>query len=136
MASPTINIPNLLPLTAPDLVCEVDLDPLARETINDLQNLEQDVLHILRETYGSNLDDINRGIGVISMLSGTTAPLATIANVIETQLVKDSRIDACKATLSQDGPGDFTLIVQVQVAAEVIGLSYSYNAINGLTVTP
>lgn len=125
-----------LPLTASDLVCVDDLDPLALETTSDLQNLEQDVLHILQETYGSNLDDINRGIGVPEMLSGSTVPLQTLPKVIDTQLTKDARIDKSKTTITQNSDQSFNLEIQVTVNSSVVPINVQFSAVNGLTLIP
>lgn len=121
-----------LPLTVPDLVCELDLDAQARETTTDLQTLSQDVLHVLLELVGSNLDDPDRGIGVDQYLSGTEDQLAALPSVIENQLEKDDRIDACSASLDQQADGSWILSIEVQVDGTVLGLQYGYVQGSGL----
>jgi len=121
-----------LPLTYPDLAAEVDLDANAAETTSDLQTLKQDVLHILEEPAGSNLDDPDRGIGLVQLLSGSTIPLTAIPGIIDGQLVKDDRIDASKTALTQEADSSFVLDIQVSVAGTVVGLGYSYSAVGGL----
>ncbi len=93
------NIPPVLPLTYADLVAIDDLDPLASETTSDLQTLAQDIYHILEEDPGSNLDDPERGVGVIRLLSGDTSVLQTLPHTIESELLKDDRIDQVNCTI-------------------------------------
>jgi hypothetical protein len=124
-----------LPLTYTDLVGLDDLDPTMSETTSDLQNLLQDVYHILLETLGSNLDDQNRGVGVYQYLSGTSVQLTSLPGVIETQLGGDNRIDAVSATLAAmtSGPYPYVLNLALTVDGSVINLSYGYSQNGGLT---
>lgn len=123
-----------LPLTAPDLVCEFDLDLFAGETTSDLQSLEQDVLHMLLEAPGSNLDDLTRGIGVVDMLGGPVADLATVPHRIEAALAKDDRIDSSTVTIRRDADDTIRLTLVIVVGADVLGLNYAYSADGGLQV--
>ena len=124
--------PQTLPLTYHDLVAVNDLDPLGRETQSDLETLEQDVLHILQEVLGSNLDDPDRGVGMSAVLNGSTVPLVSMAAVADSQLVKDTRVDSATTTITQTGTGAFTVLVVVAVAGSVIGLVYANTAAGGL----
>jgi hypothetical protein len=121
-----------LPLTIPDLVCEDDLDPFARETTSDLQSLEQDCLHVILEEPDSNLDDPGRGIGIAGLLSGTSVDLALAQSHIDSELQKDDRIDAVRSEVTDQGDGEFDLIIEIAVGAATLGLSYSYTASGGL----
>lgn len=128
--------PATLPLTYHDLRCVDDLDLNAVETQSDLETLEQDVLHILEEVLGSNLDDPDRGLGLTQLLSGSAVPLQHLASVGATQLTKDSRIDSAKLTITQTGPSAFNVAVVVVVANSVIGLYYSSLASGSLLPAP
>ena len=88
-----------LPLTYPDIVCLDDMDPFAGETTSDLQNLAQDVLHVLMEMPGSNPDDPSRGVGVDLYLGGTADAFSTLPGAIDTQLSQDDRITSSKTTI-------------------------------------
>lgn len=121
-----------LPLTYPDLVCDDDLDLFAQETTSDLQNLEQDVAHVLIETLGSNLDDPNRGVGLPFMLSANAGELTALNQTIESELLKDGRLDAVSAIVTQTGHEAYSVVITVSVGAAVLGLSYSYDAVGGL----
>lgn len=123
-----------LPLPeVPDALCEFDLDPMGRETTSDLQTLRQDVLHVLLETAGSNIDDPNRGIGALNYLSGSVTDIAKLPAAIEQQLLQDDRIDTCDARLTLQQDGGYLLAITVGVNGAVVPLNYAYDAANGLT---
>lgn len=122
-----------LPLTYADLVLDNDLDPFAAETTSDLQNLIQDVGHILVETLGSNPDDINRGVGIYNYLSGTVKDFQGVVGIIEKQLTTDDRIDSCNASIVQNSDDTFTLYINIAVDGSVIPLQYGWSLTNGLT---
>ncbi len=132
MAVIPVNPKATLPLTYTDLVCVDDLDPLAVETTSDLQNLEQDVRHVIQETLGSNLDDLSKGIGVGSRLSGSTVDLTRIPKILDGQLKKDPRVSTSKSTTKVNAGGSFELDVEVTVAGVVIGLHFPSSAFNVL----
>lgn len=123
-----------LPLTYADCVCELDVDAFARETTSDLQNLEQDLLHVLMQELGSNLDDPDRGVGIVSLLSGSTLDLPRVARRIEIEFVKDDRVATCTATLSTQSDGSVRIDIAVGVGIAVLGLAYSYDSTNGVQV--
>lgn len=123
-----------LPLTVPDLVCVDDVDLFARETTSDLETLVQDVYHTLIELPGSNLDVPTRGIGITTLLSGTTANLTTIINKIDQQLPQDSRIDGCSTTITQDPNGTYRINIVLQVDGSVVGMQLDWAAAAGLVL--
>lgn len=114
-----------LPLTTTDLVCLDDLDPYGNETTSDLQNLVQDIFHILKEMPGSNPDDPKRGIGVETFLGGTVASLASLPGRVEAQLGEDDRIDSVSCTVSQ-ADENFVLHVSIGVAGTVVPLQFGW----------
>ncbi len=115
-----------LPLTYPDLACELDCNPFMTETTSDLQNLIQDVLHVLRELPGSNPDDPNRGVGVELYLGGTTDMFTKLCNTIELQLNQDSRIDSTSASATPNTDGTFLIRIDIAVGASVIPLEFGW----------
>lgn len=121
-----------LPLTFSDLVCVQDLDPNGNETTSDLQNLTQDVFHVLIETLGSNPDDPERGVGIDQYLSGTTDNLMALPRLIENQLESDDRIDAVTASVVKNADGSFTVAIELAVDGAVLGLQYGYTSNGGL----
>lgn len=115
-----------LPLTYPDLVCELDLDPFGNETTSDLQSLMQDVFHLLKELPGSNPDDPDRGLGVDQYLSGTADQWPSFCRLAEAQLGQDDRIDtvSCNVTLQADGT--YRIRLDISVNGSVIPLEYGW----------
>jgi phage baseplate assembly protein W len=127
-------VPTQVPVT--DLLCIDDLDPNGGETTSDLQSLAQDVYHILLEPLGSNLDDPARGVGFAGLLSAPSTKLAAAANICDSQLRKDSRIQGSQTTLVQNSDGSYSVSVQITVAGGVLPLSYTYSKQTGLVVAP
>jgi len=121
-----------VPLT--DAVCYDDLDPYGNETTSDAQALSQDVYHILLEVYGSNLDDLARGIGVESWLSASSAKIAALPSVIDSQLRKDSRITSSRTYLSVLGtsPPSYQINIEIVADGSVIPLAFLLSQAQGL----
>lgn len=124
-----------LPLTYADGLCVLDVDPLGAETTSDLQNLIQDVFHLLITWPGTNPDDPTLGIGVDLYLSGTTKDLDALQKKIPQQLLEDDRIPTCTASVTQEADGSFTLDVEIGVGSSTLGLQYSYTQEGGLLQT-
>ena len=127
-----------LPLTYPDLVCSPDVDSLGAETQSDLQNLIQDVMHVLQQDLGSNLDDPNRGCGIADYLSGTDIDLQTLAGNIQSQLHDDPRLTSVTAQVIAGYPGStfpYTVLVNLGVSGAVIGVSFGWSSVTGLVNT-
>jgi len=121
-----------LPQTYADVVCWDDLDPLARETASDLETLEQDVYHLLLELPGTNLDDIDRGIGVDEVLSGTLADALKLPAKIDAQISQDPWVTACTSSIQQEADGSFTLKILIQVGPNVIPVNFTWTQGGGL----
>lgn len=100
-----------------------DLDLFGRETDDELLVLEQDLFHRLVELYGSNPDDVNRGVGLGSMLSGIANDVDPGA-AIESDFAKDDRVVASRATVTPlaDSSGGFRIAIEVQAVDGVIPL--------------
>ena len=125
------------PQNFPDVVFGEDLDPFANEITSDLQGLEQDVRHLIEQVLGSNLDDVTKGVGIETKLSGTIADLMAAADEIDSQLAGDDRIDSSTTTLTQTGIGEdgepiYLIDVEVVVAGSVQNLSFAYTPTGGL----
>ncbi len=115
-----------LPFTYADLVCELDCDPFMAETTSDLQNLIQDVLHVLKELPGTNPDDPEAGVGVEMYLNGTVGAFNALSGTIEQQLKRDERITDCSCTVATNPDGTFRLKVGISVDGTVIPLEYGW----------
>lgn len=122
-----------LPLTAPDLVCYDDVDPLAAETQSDLESFAQDVYHLLLELPGTNPDDPNRGIGIELYLSGTFADFAKLPALIEQQIGDDPRATGCSCSITSNSNGTYGINIQIACSTGVLPLNFEYSAASGLT---
>lgn len=97
-----------------ELVCRDDLDEFASETDDELDQLAQDLEHRLLEEYGSNPDDEDRGVGLLSRLSGTDNP-AMIGRLIEADFHKDPRVLTCIALVTLTGSGNAGVAAAVDI---------------------
>lgn len=77
-----------------------DMDEFGRELDDPFEELVQDVVHGLLETFGSNPDVLSRGAGLSSALSGPANRIPMIKAQIESQLHDDTRLtsSACNIT--------------------------------------
>ena len=118
----------------PDLVCGDDLDLFGSETTSELDNLVQDVQHVLLETLGSNLDDPARGVGIFTYLSGTSDQLLGLPGIIEAQLLQDDRIAQCVCTVTLQSGDDtmYDIVVQIAVDGNQVSLSFSWDSAGNL----
>lgn len=124
-----------LPLEYPDLVFDLDLDPFANETTSTLQNLIQDVTHVLRQKLGSNPDDEGRGIGIDDYLNGTEDDLRKLPGLIDAQLGQDDRITSVHTTIIREGDGPFQIRIEIGVDGAVIPLQYGWQDGNFTNLT-
>jgi hypothetical protein len=119
-----------------DLVCQDDLDEFGGETDDELEQLAQDLLHRLLEDYGSNPDDEERGVGLMSRLSGTDSP-TMIARLIEADFLNDDRVLTCVATVALVGAGNTgavaTLSITITTTDGLLKLGYTAKADGTLT---
>jgi hypothetical protein len=99
-----------------------DLDLYGREMNDPLAELEQDVVHLLLESFGSNPDAPRRGAGLLDALSG--AYDAGLRSRIEGKLTDDARIDAAKVTLTAETESSVRIDIEIQVNETELGLSY------------
>lgn len=108
---------------ARDLRCIDDLTLFADECSSELEELEQDVYHVLIQEQGSNLDDPERGLGLDDLLSDDDHVLDGIAARTEAQVAeRDDRIASVAAQLVRDENGDPRLEVQVVPTDATLGL--------------
>lgn len=114
-----------------DLVWRDDLDVFASETDDELEELAQDLEHRLFEDYGSNPDDEDRGVGLLSRLSGTDSP-EMIGRMIEADFVKDDRVLTCVAKVTRSAPDPAGVVAHVDIDVRttqgLLQLSYDVNA--------
>lgn len=119
-----------------DLVWRDDLDEFASETDDELEQLAQDLEHRLLEEYGSNPDDEDRGVGLMSRLSGSDEP-TKIARLIEADFHKDERVLTCVANVALTGDKASGVLARLDLTVSttdgLLKLGYAANADGTLT---
>ncbi len=105
-----------------DVICYSDLDEFGRELDDPLAELEQDVVHMLLESYGSNCDATTRSIGLEDALSGPENP--GLRHFIQTKLTDDPRIDAAEVTITSTGDNTTRIDVAIQANESELGVSF------------
>ncbi len=110
-----------------------DLDEFGRELDDPLEELVQDVVHSLIETYGSNPDVLNRGAGLISALSGPANKIATIKAQIESQLHDDNRITRATVDIQPTGErGSYAINIVIVVNTDEIAVELLVDSAGGV----
>jgi hypothetical protein len=101
------------------------MDPFARETVTEYDEIVQDAYHVIEEDNGSNPDDPDRGLGVANSSSKALADVsATTTTSAEKEVERDERIDSCAAMLSVDPTtGLVTLDLDIKVDDQILQTS-------------
>jgi hypothetical protein len=110
-----------------------DLDPSGAETASDLESLQQDVLHIIEETLGSNLADPDKGIGAQNYLSGSAGQLLAMPSKIDEQLGHVSRITNSRTSVSQQSDGSYLVAIVAAIQGSIVSFNFTLGP-NGLSV--
>jgi hypothetical protein len=116
-----------------------DMDASAAETDSDLESLQQDVLHILMEVLGTNIADQDKGLGLLTLLSGPSTILLASGPLCDAQLSRVSRLSSSHTTITATSdptqqPGvSYVINVSCQVQSDIINLQFVLNQ-NGLSV--
>lgn len=108
-----------------------DLDEFGRELDDPIAELEQDIVHMLFESYGSNPDAPQRSIGLEDALSG---PIDTgLKYQIESKLTNDLRIVGAQATLTKLDGGTVRIDLQIQANESELGIALVFDGAGNLT---
>lgn len=113
-----------------DALCFDDLDEFGRELNDPISELEQDIVHMLFESYGSNPDAPNRSIGLEDALSGPVDP--GLKHRIERKLSDDVRIIGAQATLTQLDNGSVQIDLKIQANESELGISLVFDGSGNL----
>ena len=113
-----------------DVVCYEDLDEFGRDLDDPVEELEQDIVHMLLESYGTNISDPERSIGLEDALSGSAD--RGLRHRIETKLTQDPRIDAAECTLTDEGSGVVRVQLRIQANGDELGIELTYDAAGNL----
>lgn len=114
-----------------DVVCFDDLDEFGRDLDDPLEELLQDVVHMLFESFGTNADAPDRSIALEDALSGPTDP--ALRHRIESKLTDDPRIDAAQATLTDEGNNIVRIDLKLQVNGQELGAAYTFDGAGNVT---
>lgn len=110
-----------------------DLDEFGRELDDQLEELVQDVVHGLIETFGSNPDDLTRGAGLISALSSPATRLPAIRSQIEGQLHGDTRITSATVDIQPtEDRGSYAIGIVLGVNETVLEISLIVDSSGGI----
>lgn len=107
-----------------------DLDAFGEETVDELEDLEQDIYHRLIEPRGSNIDDPDRGLGIEDRLGGIVDP--SLAQDIEDELRKDERVSNVSARVTELDSSRYQIDIQVAVNEEKLSLTFQTDASGNL----
>jgi len=105
-----------------DVLCFDDLDVMGRDLDDPLEELAQDLYHRLIERPGGNIDDPDRGVGIVQMLSGTLDP--SIARLVDADFEKDDRVSASHTTITRTAAGEYRIDIEVDANGETLGLVF------------
>lgn len=97
-----------------------DADIFMSETADPSVQLLQDLYHRLIAASGSNLDDPDRGLGLVDALSGAVDQ--TLANRIDSEFLKDDRVQASKTTITLVSVGSYLIEIQILANGAALGL--------------
>lgn len=104
-----------------DLRCFDDLDELAAEITDPLEQLEQDNYHRLITPPGQNIDDPDFGLGLPQMLSAGLRDAQALGPAIEGELRKDSRNDVVRALITEVARGEYDIEIRIVPNASELG---------------
>lgn len=118
-----------------DALCLDDLDAFGTEIDDPLEELAQDLYHRLLEPPGSNIDDPDRGVGLVDMISGSLTP-DQIKHAIEMDFQKDDRVAAVSADVQQTSSGqagaEYRITISIEANEGKLGITLVANG-SGVT---
>lgn len=114
----------------PDVVCFEDLDEFGRDLDDPVEELYQDIVHMLFESFGTNADAPDRSIGLEDALSAPTDP--SLRHRIELKLTDDPRIDAAEATLVSVDDTHTRIDLKIQANATELGVALIFDGAGNL----
>ena len=115
-----------------DVRCEDDLDLFGGDLDDPLEELRQDVIHMLLESYGSNPDALERSIDLEAALSGPEDP--ALAHRIESKLREDDRIDDAEVTITEEGDAIRNVEIRIVANEGELGITFDVDASGKVTV--
>ena len=107
-----------------DLRWGVDLDIGGAETADDLEEYEQDILHVLEQDVGSNPDDLTRGLGLANVLSKIAD--ASYGPKAEKLIGEDDRTQNVQATIVVAADGTVSLDLAIATNDRILNTSIPF----------
>lgn len=117
-----------------DVLCYEDLDEFGRDLDDPLSELEQDIVHTVLESFGSNPDATERSIALEDALNGPVDP--TLRHRIEAKLNEDPRIDAVRAEMTALGTSGIRIALTVQADEKELGITFETDAAGNIRRVP
>lgn len=119
-----------------DGLCFDDMDEFGRELEDPLEELVQDVVHGLLETFGSNPDVLTRGAGLIAALSGSSGGLGTVTSQIDALLKTDNRISSSTVDIQPTAEtGSYAINLVLVVNKDVLAVELVVDSGGGVRRT-
>lgn len=110
-----------------------DMDEFGRELDDPFEELVQDVIHGLLESYGSNPDVLTRGAGLVAALSGPANRIEAIRAEIEAQLHGDTRISSSTVDIQPTGDrGSYAVKIVLQVNGDEVPIALVVDSGGGI----
>lgn len=97
-----------------DLVWLDDLDLYGSELDDPQAEIEQEVLHILGEVKGSNIDDPDRGEGLFDLLSGPGIDTGALARRLTSTLNRIDGVESAVVEIAETSPGTYEVEVSLR----------------------
>jgi hypothetical protein len=110
-----------------------DMDEFGRELNDPLAELEQDVVHMLLEAFGSNPDVPTRGGGLVAALSGSAARIPAIRTHIESALQDDLRVASATVDIqATDTAGKYSVAIGITTSADALDLAFTVDSLGNI----
>lgn len=113
-----------------------DMDEFGRELDDPFEELVQDVVHGLLESFGSNPSLRSRGAGLVAALSGPSSRIPIVKEQIESQLRDDDRLTGATVDIQPTGErGSYAIKLLLGVNLDEIGVALVVDSAGGIRRT-
>jgi hypothetical protein len=108
-----------------DGLCYTDMDEYGTELDDPVAELEQDIVHLLIETWGTNPDALTRSVGLEDQLSGPSS--TSLKSYIESKLLLDDRVQAVSCAISRQGTSSNRIDLKIEINEQTIGIALQFD---------
>ena len=95
-------------------------------SLNFLEDVSANVSNVVVTTTAASSPN-NRGVGIMTYLSGTVAKLQGLPHRIDQEFEQDPRVVQSSTSLIQQADGSYLITTQLQVVGGVFGLAWSWS---------